>query len=136
VLIGILNRIRGLPTWIVLALVLTGGGLVFVGMVMRAIEEEYGSGLNFLIHEVYATDTITVYEVDEQAGTRRVVFIGSSDEADAYMKDAQEARESFLVPNLIIGVGFLTLLVGTLSGILCIADRVFTRRRLLRPHGH
>jgi len=78
-LIGILNRIKGLPTWILLALLLAGGGLVFVGMVMRAIEEEYGSRLNFLTHEVYATDTTTVYEVDEQAGTRRVVFIGTGD---------------------------------------------------------
>ena len=133
---AILTRIMGLPTWTLFVLILVGGGLVLVGLAMRAIEQEYGSGLNFLIQEVYATDTTTVYEVDEQAGTRMVVFIGTRDEADAYIKEAQEASRSFLVPNLVIAVGFLTLLVGALSGVLRIADRVFTRRRLLRPHKH
>jgi hypothetical protein len=88
-------------------LVVFGLILVFAGLVAWGIEDEYGSGLNFFVVEGPATTTVY-----EESDGRRLLFEGTPQEARAYMERARAARESFLVPSLIIALGAVLVVVG------------------------
>lgn len=87
--------------------------VVLAGLFAWSIEDEYGSGLNYMVEQ--GPETWTVYEVSEgESAGRRVVFEGPPEEAQAYMERERAARESFVVPGLIIAAGALLLVIGLL----------------------
>ncbi len=94
-------------------LVLVGLAVVMVGWFSWSLEQEYGSGTNFGL-EIKPDDTVVVYDVDEQAGTRSPVFEGSSQDAEAYMERRRAEGESFVIPGLVVALGVVLVVVGLL----------------------
>jgi hypothetical protein len=94
-------------------------GLVtaFAGFVAWGIEDEYGSGTNFLVEvegEGPQAHTI-VYDLVEQPPGRTIkVFEGTQEDAFTSMERRRSAGESFVVPALIIGFGAALLLAALL----------------------
>ena len=73
-------------------------------MVAWSWEDEYGSGLNFVVERAQ-DGTETVYEVADSSQTK--VFVGSHRAAVAYTEGRRAEGESFVVPGLIIAAGAL-----------------------------
>lgn len=91
------------------ARVVLGGLVVLVGLGVRSIEAEYGSGLNF---GVESDGTVhRVFEVNEQAPEPEdrsiVVFEGTEEEVAAYIARRRAEGTNLVIPNLMIGVGAL-----------------------------
>lgn len=94
-----------------IALMSVGALVLLFAYVAWAVEREYGSDTNFEL-ETDETGTTIVYDVDEQAGTRTVVFEGSIEEAQAYVDDRREQGKSFVVPGSLLALGAALLLLG------------------------
>jgi hypothetical protein len=94
-----------------IVLIVLGLVAVLGGMAAWAIEDEYGSGLNYSL--VPRDDRTYVYE--EQAG-EEPVFVGSRDEAFEYMEQRRAAGESFVLPGAIIAAGAILVIVGAFAG--------------------
>lgn len=91
------------------ARVVLGGLVVLVGLGVRSLEAEYGSGLNF---SVESDGTVhRVFEVNEQAPETKdrstPVFEGTEEEVSAYIARRRAEGTNLMIPNLIIGVGAL-----------------------------
>jgi hypothetical protein len=109
-------------SWIVrILLVLLGLFVVLVGFVVWAVEDEYGSGTNFLVEHREDGHAI-VYAVDEPGG-QAPVFEGTTSQAQAYVEQQQAGGKNFLVPGLIIAAG----------AILVVAAVLWPRRRRREP---
>jgi len=78
------------------------GGLFWVSYV-----ETYGGGFNWMTESTGGQ--VRVYEVNEEAGTRTLVFTGTQAEVDAWMDEQRRAATDTTWPWVTVGVGGLVL---------------------------
>ena len=100
-----------MPRPVRIVLIVLGVVVVLGGMFAWAIEDEYGSGLNYSTEEQGGV----TYVYEDQAG-QEPVFVGSQEEAFAYMEEQRAARESFVLPGATIAVGAILVIVGAFAG--------------------
>lgn len=95
-----------------IGLIVLGVVLVLVGMVAWGWETEYGSGNDSMIEVDAITDVAKVYDLDEQAGTRELVFEGTTAEAQAYAEEQRTSGRNYMIPALILAAGGALILLG------------------------
>lgn len=80
-------------------------------------EEKVGSGANLLVAVTQGNGMdarAIVYDTDEQAGTRTIVFEGTPEEAQEYAAARVAEGKSFVIPGLLLALGGVLLLVAVL----------------------
>jgi len=93
-----------------IGLAVIGLVVVLAGLAGWSWQETYG-GTQYAGQEVLSDGTARVYNLDEQSldaeshPAKIVVFEGTVEEADAFIKQGQSGLRVFLVPGLIIGLG-------------------------------
>jgi len=102
-----------------IVLILLGLVTVLGGLFAWSVEDSYGSGLDYSLKP--RDGRIQVFETSSGS---EPVFVGSREEANAYMEQQRAARESFVIPGAIIAAGAILVVVGALA-----------RRRTERPEG-
>jgi hypothetical protein len=93
-------------------IVLISVGLLVVlsGLFAWSVEDSYGAGLDYSL--MPKDGRIQVFETSSGS---EPVFVGTREEANAYMEEQRAARESFVIPGAIIAAGAILVVVGALA---------------------
>ncbi len=90
-----------------LALFIAGVLIVYGGLFWVSYVEEYGGGRNWMTET--ANGQVQVYEVNEDTGSRTLVFTGTQAEADRWIDEQRQAATDTTWPWITVGVGGLVL---------------------------
>ena len=102
-----------------LALLAVGFAITLAGLVFYAVESEYGWGLN-LAMEVQSNGPTR--DINPEAATRvwdadtgQVLFEGTHEDADAFVRSERARRTNVLLPAIVIVVGGATVMAGIVT---------------------
>lgn len=108
--VGTASRFRDMPLLLRGILVVLGLTLGFAGIIAWSFEAEYGAGTNHVIE--CDGDECSLYNVDEQTGTKELLLVGTQEEVDAYAEERRTTGRDFTIPILLIVVGVISLAAG------------------------